>query len=281
MPDTVAQLDTVGVSGYAVLLLSLLALTVPSGLWALQALTDWLGGLLENSSQFLSGALSAFLLNTLWFLRPLLPDPFRALAAQPDEPLWRRIGRIVGDLLSLLYGIGGITTGGGMAGAGGLVCAAGVAAGGVGEVATCPVSLPLLVGGAALAVYGGGVALTSVQDLLAQLGVVLKAAAGGDEGASVQPTTPAGRTLTKHAQESLTRHGYRSPFNDVDNVISNANVTTLQRDGATVYIQRVGGRQRSYNIVIVSEEGIVTGLKNLNPSELRNLGRNYEFDPGI
>lgn len=92
-------------------------------------------------------------------------------------------------------------------------------------------------------------------------------------------TTPKGRVLTKHAQASLLRHGFQEPFDLVDDIIENCSRRTTQNDGATVYIQRATGRGRKYNIVIEAEEGIVTGILNLTPRELENLGRNYGFNP--
>lgn len=91
--------------------------------------------------------------------------------------------------------------------------------------------------------------------------------------------TPKGRRLSTHAAiDSLRRHGFRN-LSEVDNVIDNATRITTQGDGATVYIQRVGRRRRTYNVVIVSDRGIVTGLREISPGELRRLGRNYGFDP--
>jgi ABC-type sulfate transport system substrate-binding protein len=94
-------------------------------------------------------------------------------------------------------------------------------------------------------------------------------------------TTPNGRFLTEHAQQSLLRHGFQQPFDLVDNIIENYSRRTTQDDGATVYIQRVGGRTKRYNIVIEGTEGIVTGLLNLTPRELENLGRNYGFNANL
>ncbi|HYT93730.1 MAG TPA: hypothetical protein VEL76_33735 [Gemmataceae bacterium] len=99
------------------------------------------------------------------------------------------------------------------------------------------------------------------------------------DDASDVSTTPKGRKLTEHAKESLRRHGFNEPFALVDDVIDNATRTTTQADGATVYIQRSGGRGKKYNVVIEGEEGIVTGLRNLSKHELDNLGKNYGFDP--
>jgi filamentous hemagglutinin len=90
-------------------------------------------------------------------------------------------------------------------------------------------------------------------------------------------TTLNGRIVTKHAQESLLRHGFQEPFDMVDDIIENYSRRTSQGDGATVYIQRAKGTRR-YNIVIEGDEGIVTGILNLTARELGNLGRNYGFD---
>jgi hypothetical protein len=95
----------------------------------------------------------------------------------------------------------------------------------------------------------------------------------------VDGATPAGRPLTVHAQESLKRHGFVEPFDQVDDIIDNATRSTMQADEATVHIQRAGGRGRMYNIVIVGANGIVTGMRNLSRHELDNLGRNYGFQP--
>ena len=93
--------------------------------------------------------------------------------------------------------------------------------------------------------------------------------------------TPKGRRLSTHAAiDSLRRHGFLE-LSEIDDVIDNATRITTQSDGATVYIQRVGRRRRTYNIVIVGDRGIVTGLREINPGELRRLGRNYGFDPNL
>ncbi|GAB4203752.1 MAG: hypothetical protein Fur006_58360 [Coleofasciculaceae cyanobacterium] len=92
-------------------------------------------------------------------------------------------------------------------------------------------------------------------------------------------STPRGRRLTTHALESLLRHGFREPFDLVDEIVENYTYTTTQEDGATVYIQRSRGRRRLYNIVIVGDEGVVTGMRNLSRQELENLGRRYGFNP--
>jgi filamentous hemagglutinin len=91
--------------------------------------------------------------------------------------------------------------------------------------------------------------------------------------------TPKGRRLSTYATiDSLRRHGFRN-LSEVDDAIDNATRITTQRDGATVYIQRVGRRQRTYNVIIVGDRGIVTGLREMSPGELSRLSRNYGFDP--
>jgi hypothetical protein len=88
-------------------------------------------------------------------------------------------------------------------------------------------------------------------------------------------TTPGGRPLTNHAaQESLSRHGFHD-LSRVDDIIDNPSYTRTQADGAEVYIQRNPGRQRTYDIVIAGDEGIVTGIRGLSPAELRRLEANY------
>ncbi|EDX78111.1 hypothetical protein MC7420_7849 [Coleofasciculus chthonoplastes PCC 7420] len=92
-------------------------------------------------------------------------------------------------------------------------------------------------------------------------------------------TTPKGQRLTTHARESLLRHGFSQPFDLVDDIIENYTRKTTQKDGATVYIQRTRSRRRLYNIVIVGDAGIVTGLRNIRPQELERLGLRYGFNP--
>jgi filamentous hemagglutinin len=90
--------------------------------------------------------------------------------------------------------------------------------------------------------------------------------------------TPKGRGLSTHANiDSLRRHGFRG-LSEVDDVIDNPTRVIPQRDGATVYIQRVGRQRRRYHIVIVGDRGIVTGMRNIEPRELRRLGKKYGFD---
>jgi filamentous hemagglutinin len=91
--------------------------------------------------------------------------------------------------------------------------------------------------------------------------------------------TPKGRRLTQHARESLIRHGFQEPFNLIDDIIDNASRVATQNDGASVYIRRVERRRRSYDIVIESDKGIITAMRHLTRRELKNLGRNYGFDP--
>lgn len=63
-------------------------------------------------------------------------------------------------------------------------------------------------------------------------------------------TTPQGRILTEHARESLLRHGFREPFDLIDRIVATPDRIFAQADGSTVYIQRVSGRGRRYNLVI-------------------------------
>ncbi|WP_437632439.1 DUF6531 domain-containing protein [Sorangium sp. So ce854] len=70
-------------------------------------------------------------------------------------------------------------------------------------------------------------------------------------------TTPAGRPLTQHAQESLPRHGFREPYHQVDDIIDNPSRVRSQADGGIVYIQRASGRGRTYNMAVTNEQGHV------------------------
>ncbi len=93
-------------------------------------------------------------------------------------------------------------------------------------------------------------------------------------------TTPKGRILTEHAEESLRRHGFQEPWNRIDDIIENYTRTVTQADGAKVYIKRLSGRGRTYDLVIEGGEGgIVTGMRNKTAHELNNLARNYGWEP--
>jgi RHS repeat-associated protein len=92
-------------------------------------------------------------------------------------------------------------------------------------------------------------------------------------------TTPKGRRLTTHADlDSLARHGFEEPFDDVDDIIDNATRTTQQADGANVYIKAFPGKR--YAVAIVThDDALVTAIKDLTGSDLRSLGRRYGFNP--
>ena len=92
-------------------------------------------------------------------------------------------------------------------------------------------------------------------------------------------TTPKGRKLTKHSQESLRRHGFKKPWDKVDAIIDDATRIVTQADGATVYIKRAAGRGRRYDFVITDDEGIVTGMLGKTRHEMNNLARNYGWEP--
>jgi hypothetical protein len=89
--------------------------------------------------------------------------------------------------------------------------------------------------------------------------------------------TLAGRKLTEHAKESLVRHGFSPPFDDVDKVIDGAKWLVKQSDGGAVSIVKQKGRGRLYSIVVEGSQGITTAMKNLTPRELSNLAHNYGF----
>lgn len=126
--------------------------------------------------------------------------------------------------------------------------------------------------------------LANVAGGVAELGKALATTGSGASGSGQPPsaaTTPKGRPLSRHAsEESLARHGFRKPYDQIDDIIDNPSRVVTQNDGASVYIQRAPGRGRSYNIAVVNEEGeVVTAMRNLSPHELRNLGANQGFNP--
>lgn len=44
----------------------------------------------------------------------------------------------------------------------------------------------------------------------------------------------------------------------------------MQRDGATVFVQKTGaGSKARYNLVVDGEKGIVTGMRNLKKQEVK------------
>ncbi|WP_225594830.1 hemagglutinin repeat-containing protein [Pseudomonas sp. PDM22] len=98
-------------------------------------------------------------------------------------------------------------------------------------------------------------------------------------GAMISETsTPSGRTLTDHAVESLTRHGFKD-LQQVDDVINNSTHTITQLDGATVYVQKNGsGSKARYNIVVEGEGGIVTGMRNFKKFEVEKMARNQGWE---
>jgi filamentous hemagglutinin len=91
-------------------------------------------------------------------------------------------------------------------------------------------------------------------------------------------TTPGGRVISEHALESLERHGFSSPYGEVDSIIDKCSRVARQDDGALVYIKSQRGR---YSVAIVDENAnlIVTALKDLTRKELLRLGRNNGFNP--
>lgn len=48
----------------------------------------------------------------------------------------------------------------------------------------------------------------------------------------------------------------------------------MQRDGATVFVQKTGaGSKARYNLVVEGEKGIVTGMRNFTKQEVKNMAR--------
>jgi len=89
-------------------------------------------------------------------------------------------------------------------------------------------------------------------------------------------TTPQGRELTWHALvDSIPRHGIT--LQEIDAVINDPSRVSTQTDGGTAYIKKVNNK---YSLVIVSSTGeIVTAIKDLTLSALKQFGRKYGFDP--
>lgn len=61
----------------------------------------------------------------------------------------------------------------------------------------------------------------------------------------------------------------------VRDVIANATRSGVQRDGAKVFVQEVGGR---FNVVVQGERGVITNLKNISEKSLNRLSKNYGWD---
>jgi hypothetical protein len=57
--------------------------------------------------------------------------------------------------------------------------------------------------------------------------------------------------------------------------IDGATRVGVQRDGARVFIQEVGGR---FNLVVVGERGVVTNMANLSQRSLDRLARKYGYE---
>ncbi|MDP4572233.1 hemagglutinin repeat-containing protein [Pseudomonas sp. LPH60] len=91
-------------------------------------------------------------------------------------------------------------------------------------------------------------------------------------------STPEGRVLTGHSVESLRRHGFKD-LKQVDDVINNATHKVNQRDGAVVFVQKVGvGSKAKYNLVVEGEEGIVTGMRNFDRFDVQKMARNQGWE---
>ena len=94
--------------------------------------------------------------------------------------------------------------------------------------------------------------------------------------------TPGGRKLSQHADiDSLKRHGFSEPYNDVDNIIDNPSRVTQQSDGATVYIQLTNDNKYNIAIVNLQDNSLITAMQGLTKPEVRSLGRNNGFNPNF
>jgi hypothetical protein len=65
--------------------------------------------------------------------------------------------------------------------------------------------------------------------------------------------TPNGIDLSNHAKnDSLKRHGFKPPYNDIDNVVASALWQKRQTDGAIAHICRQPNRKKLDSLVIVN-----------------------------
>ncbi len=75
---------------------------------------------------------------------------------------------------------------------------------------------------------------------------------------------------TEHGAERLLARGFTSY--DINDLKLSPSTIMTQSDGAKVYIKDVGGK---LNVIVESENGIVTALKNISPNSLSRLAKNY------
>lgn len=74
------------------------------------------------------------------------------------------------------------------------------------------------------------------------------------------------------------RHGFKN-LQQVDDIISNASHQISQKDGATVFVQKMGrGGKTRFNLIVKGEKGIVTGMRNFTKQEVRNMARNQGWE---
>ncbi len=125
-------------------------------------------------NEFAFGLASDILMNQLWFA----PQATQALAAQPNEPVLRTVGRAVGDVVSI--GISGLE-----AGAGGGYIGGGIAACGTGVL--CLAGAPALVGGVALEAQAATSAIKAAGNLGTNISMAAKKAAGDSEITNKRP----------------------------------------------------------------------------------------------
>ncbi|GAC44189.1 hypothetical protein, partial [Paenibacillus popilliae] len=78
---------------------------------------------------------------------------------------------------------------------------------------------------------------------------------------------------TDHGAERLMVRGF-TPSEISDLKLSPSKVMT-QSDGAGVYIKEISAGK--FNVIVESENGVVTALKNISENSLNRLSKNYEW----
>jgi hypothetical protein len=86
--------------------------------------------------------------------------------------------------------------------------------------------------------------------------------------------TPRGWKLSSHAEKNALQRGMS--LEQIDDVIDNHTRSFQQNDGGTAFIKKTG--RNRYDLVVRAGENIVTIMRRLTRSELRNLAGNYGWE---
>ena len=65
-------------------------------------------------------------------------------------------------------------------------------------------------------------------------------------------------------------------FERIDSIIDNATRSFTQADGATAYIKKTS--RNNYDVVVESDDGIITVIVDKTRGELRDLANNYGWE---